>query len=120
MKPAVLLACAAALAATTARADCPAGAPTGYYEGEAASADIGKVSATLDLVCEDGACHARPFTGMGEFAVKDIKAETGKASFAIDTGASLGRGAVRRGHRPGPGPAGDQIGLVETQPPKSA
>jgi hypothetical protein len=91
MKPAVLLACAAALAATTAHAGCPAGAPTGYYEGEAASADIGKVSATLDLVCEDGAYHVRLFTGMGEFAVKDIKAETGKASFAIDTGPSLGQ-----------------------------
>lgn len=87
----MISAAAAALTTAAAQAACPAGAPSGYYEGEASSPDIGKVSATLDLVCEDGAYRGRLFTGMGEFKVRDLTGEAGEAAFAIDTGASLGK-----------------------------
>lgn len=88
---ALLVSAAAAMATGAAHADCPPGAPTGLYEGEANSSDIGKVAATLDLVCEGREWRARLFTGMGEFQVQDLKWEAGKVVFAIDTGASLGK-----------------------------
>lgn len=87
-----MLAAAAGLAlAGPALADCPTGAPTGVFEGEANAADIGKVAATLDLVCEDGAYRARLITGMGEFKVGEVKWDGARAAFTIDTGANLGR-----------------------------
>jgi hypothetical protein len=90
MKLAAILVCAAALAAGPALAECPPAAPTGVYEGEANAADIGKVAATLDLVCDAAVWRARLITGMGEFKVQDLRLEDGHVRFSIDTGANLG------------------------------
>ena len=73
-----------------ANAACGPDDLSGLYEGEAELPGGGKTDVTLNMACGPEGHSARLITGMGEFAVKTLAVEGGRATIAIDTGASLG------------------------------
>src|SRR5438128_1727188 len=68
-----IAAAAALLCAGAARAECPAGAPSGLYEGSTLGAPALRIEITLNLVCAEDSYQARVFSSIGDLPVRELK-----------------------------------------------